>query len=305
MQTYYPPIDHAVPDVSGLSWPFPFPRPQPIKINGVLLVGDKSSEELGLASAEDMKQVQQEVSGMGEQITRAVEAAQTATQTANEAKEEAARKADADDLPYALTEAEATARLPADVTVWTYVDGAPGVNVTSLSVIILYRNEERWWELKVGDQPIAFWLNYGEYLQLEDEYAYMGFCLCDSSGNLIPEDVRLPNLILLPPILTNRAINLVTATVGATSIPLTLPEEVSGHSRDLYVRIDLSEWSGGDVPLVSFQNSDGSLPVTEAKGGTWPSLVAGKGNLISLKEVAAGVFTVEAAAYERISPPTP
>lgn len=89
METYYPPIDHAVPDVSGLSWPFPFPRPQPIKINGVLLVGDKSSEELGLASADDMKKVQQEVSVMGEQITRAVEAATAAEQAAREATEAA------------------------------------------------------------------------------------------------------------------------------------------------------------------------------------------------------------------------
>lgn len=139
---------------------------------------------------------------------------------------------------------------------------------------------------------VAFFNGDGVYMNGEDSVEF---------GGETPVHEVSPTLAVSYA-LTNRAVNSVSVA-AATPITLTMPDAVSEHSRAFYARIDLSNLTS--APNLTFQNADGTRPVTEVEGGTWPTLVAGKDNLISLKEVAAGVFTVEAAAYEQISPPTP
>lgn len=89
--------------------------------------------------------------------------------------------------------------------------------------------------------------------------------------------------------LTDRASNRVTPA-DASALTLTLPAAVPGYMRDLIVRLDLTALA--TAPEVTFAAPTGETVTFETEDGAMPEHEAGKVNLVSLTETAAGVIAV-------------
>ena len=87
--------------------------------------------------------------------------------------------------------------------------------------------------------------------------------------------------------LLDRAVNRVEVT-GATT--LVLPAAVSGRARDFLVRLDLTALA--TAPEVTFAAPTGETVTFETEDGAMPELEAGKVNLVSFTETAAGMIDV-------------
>ena len=149
-------------------------------------------------------------------------------------------KADAADLRYRIAEAELTAKLPDGVTVWTYVNGAKGENITSETHFEYYTADSNYrWSLKRGENFICSWNAGGTSGAYEEYPEFLGVGLFDSDGNLITTP---PNL-LVPRTVADRTVNLITAS-DETSIDIELPAAVTvggvRYCRDFFLDVDNS-----------------------------------------------------------------
>ena len=95
--------------------------------------------------------------------------------------------------------------------------------------------------------------------------------------------------LLVPRALADRTVNRVTPA-DASALTLTLPAVVEDHARDLIVRLDLTALA--TAPEVTFAAPTGETVKFETEDGAMPELEAGKVNLVSLTETAAGVIDV-------------
>ena len=203
MVTYYPPVNHAVPDVSGLSAFEQFPRPAPpVKINGVLLVGDMTSEQLHLASADDMNKARDAIAELADNKQDALSADQLENIDAVPEKANAADVKAALDLKRNLTDRSYTVRDPSDVhgtwnvrsdgwqyelkwfqTVrnWERLDDE-GEEIWDPIVALAYESEYGRWEFNYGPDTGHGYILYVEGTIGDDSLTFSG---TDSSGNPI------------------------------------------------------------------------------------------------------------------------
>lgn len=354
MVTFYPFVDHAVPDVSGLSACEQFPRPAPpVKINGVLLVGDMTSEQLHLASADDMKTAQDAIGEIVGTVTEQGEAiAQLAESKQDKLSDEQITniaavpdKADDDDLPYALVEIQPTgdafklqdravnlvSPTVTATTEWTWADGETGTPVFS----------NGYWTVQNAsfayDGPVAGSATDTEITFAKTDTKSFYFAMTDydyetyepvfvfNVGGEGGEEVRAKckwsdefysnvvesleydgvKYVFEYPIteydtgntysgtgtVAEHVASLVT-TYGPT-ITLTMPQTITGHVRDLIVRIDLLQEAG--APPVAFAGG-----TFETADGEMPELVKGI-NLLSFTETDEGVFGVAFKEMKQIS----
>lgn len=96
--------------------------------------------------------------------------------------------------------------------------------------------------------------------------------------------------------LQDRAVNAVSVSSATT---LTLPPAVPGYMRDLIVRLDLTALA--TAPEVTFAVPTGETVTFEAEDGAMPELEAGKINLVSFTETAAGVIDVAHKVMQEVA----
>lgn len=172
-------------------------------------------------------------------------------------------------LRYRITEVMPTAKLPAGVTFGPAAD-------RPYSYTLSFDSAEDIWTLTTEETTssiLCTWVADGTNGSLD---ASWGFNFYSSNGNIL---ANVPSLVLAPPyVLADRAVNLVVAKSGETTISVRLPDVVESedgtrYARDLIVDVDNSGGSGAVQLAFSGLGTEYAF-ICSAEGEAFSDLVA-------------------------------